>query len=869
MNLYRSLFHRLILRHWWEDRLQVVLLLLILGLGVGTYFSVRLANRAAVGGFEQFHSALQPSSDWVIRGANQRLRTDDLVRLRRALDPEPVVLIPVLETTAYLTRNSESGRNLPVSQAFRVIGVDLVQVSQMDRLSLSEQVSANREHSGNPPSDPAVLLEPGNIWITTPLAESLNIQAGETRSWIIGEQRVPLKVAGVLPMDAAGGTLPDFLILMDLQALQEVLDRIGSFDRVEVRFEEGPTREERMERARDRIADLGLRVEENGADQGAGESMTAAFRLNLTILSLIALLVALYLILQALDASVVRRRSEIATLRSLGFTKAMIRRVWLVEIAALGCAGGMLGLLFGWGLAQVTAGAVAQTVNALYFAVHPPSGVRPDGWDLALALALGLGGSLLAGWIPLRDAAATPPAQILQARGYTAGFGIFRRPRIGGAVVLGGCLAALCPPVPMAGGSYFPLGGYAAAFAWLIGGTLLMGGGFRLAKWLLERLPLDVLSLRLATSRLREPSSRHRLAVAGLFIAVTMAASMSILVGSFSRTMEGWIAVRFNADVYGSSSGLQGAGSDNRIREETWRRLEALEGVEAFNPYASTPIILREKRTFLAGMRFDVADQHGRMLWLAPPVAQRDPETHAAWANEAFTHRFGVQPGDVVELPIGRQVHRLQLLGVFADYGNEQGTLAVEHTTFMEWTGDGEIINFGIDLTEGHDALGWIERHAETFPGIHFRSNENLRSTILRIFRQTFAITEALKGIGLIVALIGLALAQWNLLRESRRELITLRTLGMTKGGVGRSTAMECACLGGIGYAGGVVLSLALGALLIFVINRQSFGWTLLYALPVQELILLGGATLALSTLIGYGVGYHSARIINLGSNPS
>jgi putative ABC transport system permease protein len=207
--------------------------------------------------------------------------------------------------------------------------------------------------------------------------------------------------------------------------------------------------------------------------------MTRAFRVNLTILSLLALLVGLYLIFQALDGAVVRRREEIGILRSLGVEERCIRRVWLLEAACLGIAGGTLGALLGWAGAQFSVRLVGRTVNALYYSTSLQY-ARLDWGELAAALLLAVAASLLAGWIPARAAARTPPAQILIRHALAPpGMQFWRKEWLGAVMLVVGFVLVLLPPLRFGGGVRFPLAGYLAGLCWIIGGGISSGWTLR------------------------------------------------------------------------------------------------------------------------------------------------------------------------------------------------------------------------------------------------------------------------------------------------------------------------------------------------------------------------------------------------------
>jgi len=608
-------------------------------------------------------------------------------------------------------------------------------------------------------------------------------------------------------------------------------------------------------------------------ERGSGERMTAAFRMNLTILSLIALFVGAYLVTQALDAAVVRRRHEIAILRSIGLTTGELRRLWLLEILCLGVIGSALGVVLGWALAQVTVVAVAQTVNALY---QSSSAAAADlrGDDVAAGFGLGLAFSLLAGWLPLRDAAATPPAQVLSAGNWTPGLRLLRRPMLGWCLLAAGLGLSLLPPLTLDGGGRFPLAGYTTALLWLLGGTLAATSLFGPMAALAMRLCAGHPALHLGATRLRRASSRHRLAAAGLFVATAMAASMAVLVGSFDKTVRDWIGVRFQADIYLNSAGAQSADSRNRIRPETWRALAADPRVAAVDPFFVLPIQLGGIQTFLAGSDMSMVGNRQQLLWLTPPaggVVGSAPDAGGAVpaiANEAFLERFGAAAGEVVEVPTPGGPRRLRIVAVQADYGNEQGMLLIDRARMAGWFGTDSAINLTVFLHDPATVDAVVAEWRAAYPGLSIRGNRELRDIALTIFRQTFSITRALEAIGVLIALIGLGLALTNILRESVRELATLRQLGMSRREIAAATAVEGGGIALVGVTGGILLSIAFGYLLVFVINKQSFGWTLQFHIPAAKLAGLTVLVLVTGVATAYLTGLRAHRFLHHSTSP-
>ncbi len=892
------LLRRLSLRHARLAPGQTALLVLILALGVAVFTAVRLANRAAVSSFTHFTDTLTGTSDWIIQAPAGRLPEAVLPELRAALADLAVQIHPVIESTGSepaptaspAEADAGAGANADAPPRFgrrtyTLLGVDLVAIANL----AAQQTAADpffRDGGGGGFFDlfgpePLVWLSPA--YAPTPPGH-LDL--------IVNDRPVRLRVAGLIPRATDGPAAPVGLVVLDLPRLQRLVGREGQIDRVEFVLEPGHALEARRAEVSRRLTRLALAapsassasahhppsithlpssdpqpssaprwlVSTPGGRRDTAETMTEAFRLNLTVLSLIALLVGLYLVFQALDGAVVRRRAEIAILRSLGVDARVIRFAWLAEAAVLGLAGGALGLLLGWAGAQVAVRAVGQTVNALYYATSVQAAQLA--WpEAALGLAAGVVASVLAGWAPARAAAETPPAQVLVrgAPGAIGGRWLRSWPLALGAIALGVALTRL-PPLDLGGGTRFPLGGHLAAFCGILGGGVLAALAIPALGRALRPLAARGASWRVAIGHLLRPTGRHRLAAAALVCAIGMAAGMAILVASFERSVRGWVQSALQADLYLSSAGAQSATADNRLAPATWRALAAHPAVAKASIFSAYPLTLDGKPTTLGGG--DLADQSGRdgFLWVGPPPPAEalDPARNAGLAlvSESFSQRFRIQRGDTLTVPTPAGPRTLRVAALFADYGNERGTVLVDRTHTTRWFDDDHATSISLDLLPGAVAETVRADLLAAHPGVSIFTNSSLRAEVLRIFRQTFSITYALQIIGLAVAVVGLALSLVSVLLDRRDELTTLRALGFRRSEIARATAIEGGVLALCATAVGLALSFGLGWVLIHVINKQSFGWTLAFSAPAAQLAAL--AVLVIGT--GFGVSYLVGR---------
>lgn len=850
----RLLWKGIIWRHWCREPWLTLTLAGILALGVGVFLAVRLANKAAVSGFALFTESVSGESDLILRPGGGSLRESVLRELRSATGRLPVDYFPVLELPGTPGGEEESG-------LVRLVGVDLVAIGNVlgQEAAGSPDGNVSRSEGGR-----GLLGEPDAALAGRAFAAARGLEEGEAFSVWLRDRPVRLRLAAILPDPVNRPAIPGNLLLLDLPSLQGLAGCEGELSRVEVRFPPGSREKELAFEITSRLVDFagkrGLLLETPEERKSSVTRMSAAFRFNLAILSGLALLVGVYLVLQAMEAAVTKRRGEIAILRSLGVPPEQIRNTWLTEALVLGILGSLAGILLGRILASGLVGAIAGTVNTLYYETTTAA-VRLDPGEVVFSLLFGVTASLLAGWIPAREASLTPPAQAMRQGAGGGGLAFLRRWPAGCFLLLAALAVAFLPPLHLPGKIRFPLGGYLAALAAVLGGSVLLGLLFqpvsRLLVWRGGAMR------RYAASRLSAVGGRHRLTAAGLSAAIGMSAAMAILVASFELTLTSWIGQILKADLYVAAPGAASVSNDNTISETDWRRLLDLPGIDGADTLLRRTVEYGGREVLLGGADYhDDAERHLQLLWIDPPP---DPGprglAEGAWVSEPFARRFGKGKGDTLEIetPAGRQ--SVGITGVYADYGNEAGTILVSREQCVTWFGERGVSNLALYLSPGVDPEGVLERLRAEFPFLVARTNARLRGESIRIFHQTFAVTYALEAIAVIIAVGGLGLALAGLLLERRNELSTLRALGATRRDIARAAMWEGAGIALAGLAGGLAVSFFLGWILIAVINPQSFGWTLRYAVPWMTFAGLSLVTLATAMLVGWLVGYRHANL--------
>lgn len=865
-----ALFGRFTLRHWMRHPLNACGLVLLLAIGVAVFLSIRLANRAAVASFVNFAEAVTQQTDAVLSPRSGLLPESLLGELRDALEGSGVEIVPLVEAVGAVPSTAAQG-SLGSRESYTVLGVDLVALQgyaaakKMDRSWFNQRPP---DETGATNGLWEVLESPNTVFCTQALAKELHLEVGGLLEVALEDTRVKWKIGGWIPTRNDQPEPPRRLLIADLPRVQHWCRKEGQLDRIEFLFPESAretaTARGLLQTIQTAAGSVGI-VRTPESRRFAAETMTRGFRLNLTILSLLALAVGLYLVFQALDAAVVRRRSEIAVLRALGVTRGEIRLAWTLEALALGTAGGCVGVLLGWGLAQGAVRMVSQTVNALYYSSHAQAAALL-GDEAIAAVALSILASAAAGWGPARDAASTPPAQLMNLSADShSDEQRFLSPRLGWALLVCAGALALLPGVPLPAGGHFALGGYLSALTGILGASILAGSGLGALGFQVEKHSHAAATRHLAASHLRFPTSRHRWAVAGLLCSVAMTGGMAILVSSFRLSVEAWIQHTLHADLYLTSEANQTATSYNRIAEATWKKITQRAEIAESDIALILPVELTRGTIRLMGAGLDFSRKRDQFTWKHAPIRGDvfDPEKNQSLCliSEAFSHRFGTQVGDLIQMPTPGGEQTLRVEGIYTDFGDEQGVVFVERTHAARWFRTAEASTLALVVRPGIDPEELLATLRKDNPGISIFSNAHLRSEVLRIFQQTFAITFALEGIGVAVAVAGLGVTLASMLAERTGELTTLRALGMSHPEIANAAAWEGALLAACGTLAGILASAGLGAVLIHVINKQTFGWTLQTSLPWGMLGGLSLAVLASGTAVSWLVGQRGAAL--------
>ena len=826
---------RYLTRHPWQSALMV----LGIALGVAVVVAIDLANASASRAFDLSTDAVAGRATHQITGPPGGLDEALYARLRQV--PGGVGLAAPI-VSEYVTSPQMGGR------ALQLMGVDpFAEAPFRDYVPGGE--------AGSPAIPTEFFSRPGAILISADNAERYGLGPGAPITLEIGGRSRPAFVAGVIRVtDDLQRRALDDLLLADIATAQELTGKLGKLDRIDLILPETGDAAARVES----LLPEGARQGTVGARAGAVEQMTAAFRTNLTALSLLALLVGLFLIYNTMTFSVVQRRPLFGTLRCLGVTRREVFGLVVSEALVVGALGSVVGLALGLALGQGAVRLVTQTINDLYFVLNV-RGLEVPVLSLVKGALLGVGATVLSAAPPAWEAASVPPRAALSRSGLESK----ARQAVGWAAMGGLALGGLGAGLLLWPGRSLVIS-FAGTFAVIVGFAMLAPLTTRLLVGAAARPAGRAWGAlgRMAPRNVNNSLSRTSVAVAALMIAISVTIGVSVMVGSFRHTVVAWLAQTLRGDVYVSLPGPQDGTAS--IEAGAVARLRAWPGVARVDTLRSVTVDSPDGPVHVAAVDNPSTGEERVFAWAAgPPEAvwqAMQPEGGAVIVSEPLATRLGLpRRGGSITLLTGSGLHTFPIAGIYYDYASSQGTVTMAMPIYRHLWDDTAVTAAALRLAPGVEAEAVVRDLQDHLGGeqrLSVRSNRTLRDEALRVFDRTFAITTAMQLLATGVAFIGVLSTLLSLELEKQRELGILRAVGLTARELWGLVMLETGLMGASAGLLAMPAGFSLALILIYIINRRSFGWTLQLQLTPGPFVL----ALAVAVLAALLAGLYPAR---------
>lgn len=829
--------YRIFLASLMQRRLASALSLAAIALGVALGLAVQLIHGAALDEFGRGTRLLAGGADLQVVGGQQGF--DEALYPMLALRPEVAEASPLLEVEA----------RLPGQPAgLRIFGVDLFRLAAVQPLL---QPLARHDEGAEP--DRLAALRPDRLFLSATARARLTGADGVPPARIgvqVGLSLVELTVAGEVP-----GMAQD-LAVMDIAGVQQVFAAQGRLSRIDLKLVAGTRPHEAMQ-ALQPLLPAGVSVRSPDEAQTEAGALSRAYRVNLTMLAAIALLTGGFLVFSTQLLSVSRRQREFALLRALGLERSTLIRGLLLEGAMLGALGGVLGIALGHALAGLALSLVGGDLGAGFFKGLNPQ-LQFDPGAASVYLLLGIAAGLCGSWLPARAAARVTPAHALHA-GYSERSGVLNRAASGPgqarALPVALALAVLCTLLPPY--DSIPVGGYLAVLAILAAALLALPGMARLLLPWLDHWRTPV--WRLAHARLAATPGQAVVASAGVVASVALAASMAIMVSSFRVSVDDWLTQVLPADLYLRAAS---ASSSAHIDAEALAQIAALPGVASVDTVRALNVRLDDEVPVLSLLARRVSAGWGLPLVAGQLDRAAAAGARPAWISEALADRLQLAPGRRLLLPIAGKQHEFVVLGIWRDYARQHPAVVIERSDYVALSADERINDVSLRLAPGVAVESVIAalRTRWSAQVMDIAQPGEIRALSLQIFDRSFVITYLMEAVAVLIGLFGLATTFAAVTASRRGEFGMLRHLGLTRGDVGRLLAIEGALTAGLGVVAGLGAGAAMAWVLIEIVNRQSFHWSMDLAIPWTSLAVFAASLIALGAWVARLAGAHAMR---------
>ena len=882
LRLLRQFSWRELTHHPWRNAAAVVAVML----GVALAFSTHLINTSALSEFSQAVRAVNGQPDLELRAVQGSF--DENIYAAVAANPAVLLASPVLEVSTYAVAG---GQRVPL----RVVGIDALAVAGISPSLMPLPLPASTADvadasQGN--DNRFSLFSPNAVFLNPAARQAL---AGNTLQLQSGLALKTVTVSGRVSTPGAA------LAVMDIGAAQDLFGKAGQLSRLDLKLQPGTNAQRLIDALR---LPASITVTAPGDDAQRVSNLSRAYRVNLTVLALVALFTGAFLVFSVLSLSVAKRAQQLALLGVLGLTGRERLCLVLAESVLLGLAGSALGIALGTGLAALALRLLGGDLGGGYFAGVAPA-LQFDAWAALVYGALGVAAAGVGGWWPARAAQKLPPAQTLKGLG-AAQIGS-KTHWVSMALIALGAVAALAPPV-----FDIPLAAYLSVALLLVGGITALPWGVsllydRLGKpapvptprgaplpgkvarfrggWSLRTLVADHLLCMLAVERARRVRESAAVAVSGVVASLSLAVALTVMVASFRDSVTQWLDVVLPADLYVRTSLGTSAADTAYFPPRFVAALSQLPGVARVASLRTTQVLLDANQSAIALIARDLDDPAKTLPLVGNPLPV-PPGQIGIYVSEAMVDLYGARPGTVFK-PLSKAFSAVVqpstapdaiekiattnppdffVAGVWRDYARQFGAVAIAQRDFERLTGDQRVNDVAVWLQPAaseaavQDAIRALaEQQAGAAGLVELASVRQIRATSLTIFDRSFAVTYWLQGVAIAIGLFGVAASFSAQVLARRKEFGLLAHLGLTRRQILTVVAGEGAAWTVIGAIAGCALGLCVSVVLVHVVNPQSFHWTMDLQVPWARLAALCGAVVLAGTATAWLAGRAAA----------
>jgi putative ABC transport system permease protein len=807
-------------------------------MGVAIVLSIDIANHSSAKAFDLSMNAVAGKATHQIIGTSEGIPDSFYTYLR--IEKGYKNIAPVIESYVSLIDTNK--------KVFKLLGVDFFAERPFRDYLSGAGVSIDGELKD-------FLTKPGSIILSQESLSGLDKSIGETIAVLINGTERNLFIAGLITEDEQNKSALENLFIADIATAQELTNKIRTIDYLDIII--GSEDEET------KISSLlpdGFALQKSGSRSQTAEQMLEAFNINLTSLSLLALIVGLFLIYNTMTFSVVQRKVLIGTLRSIGVTSNEISRIILREALIIGIIGTFFGFTLAFFISKFLIVFISQTINDLYYVVSVRE-IYISPMIIIKGASLGIIATILSAIKPAKEASMVHPRSAM-IRSEQESSLLKKVPAMSIAGIIFIIVGALILYIPSKNIwlSYF--------------GILPIIIGFALSTpviiIIVEKIFSQVykrlfgITGKMASRSIIQNISRTYIAIAALALAIAATVGVGTMISSFRSTVINWLEARLNADVFISAPSLISRRNDAVLSEDILTKIKSLDGVKDINFYREIELFQEGKRYHLIATGLSKRSYSGFQFKEGnPDKVWSQFENGEIFLSEPFAYKYDLGVGSVLNLKTDFGMKDFKVAGIYYDYASDQGLITINYDHFKKyWKTEGVsgisiFIDDGSSINTVKEKIQSLETNGQQ---LVVRTYRFLRDSSIEIFDRTFLIAKVLQILSVIVAFIGILSSLMSLQLERKRELGILRANGLLPSQLFKIVNLQTLLMG---FTAGV-LALPLGnilaAILVYIINKRSFGWTMQFDILPSIMIEAMIVSLAAALLAGIYPGYKMSK---------
>jgi putative ABC transport system permease protein len=823
-----------LIKHPWQFGLSV----LGIAMGVAIVVSIDIANHSSAKAFDLSMNAVAGKATHQIIGTSEGIPDSFYTYLK--IERKIKNIAPVIETYVSIP---DSNRKI-----FKLLGIDFFAERPFRDYLANTATAIDSELKD-------FLTKPNAVVLSNESLAALNKSVGDSISVLINGKEKNLSIIGLITEDDQNKSALENLFIADIATAQELTERFGVIDYIDV-IVNTPAEKEELKR----LLPEGFQLQKSGSRSQTAEQMLEAFNINLTSLSLLALIVGLFLIYNTMTFSVVQRKVLIGTLRSLGVTSNEVSKIIIREALVIGIIGTAIGFVLAYFISKFLIVFISQTINDLYYVVSVRE-IYISPFIILKGAALGILATILSAIKPAKEASMVHPRSAMMRSEQESSL-LKKVP----AMSIAGLLFIIIGAVVL----YIP-----SKNIWLsYFGILPIIIGFALSTPLIIILVEKIFSPifrslfgitgKIASRSIIQNISRTYIAIAALALAVAATVGVGTMISSFRSTVINWLEARLNADIFISAPSLISRRNDAVLSEDVLLKIKSIDGAKDINFYREIELLQDGKRYHLiasglsprsySGFQFKEGNQNE--VW-------KQFENGELFLSEPFAYKHDLDVGSTLELKTDYGMRDFRIAGIYYDYASDQGLVTIHYDHFKKYwnakgvSGISVFVDEGSSIDEVKEKIQALETDGQQ---LFVRTYKFLRDSSIEIFDRTFLIAQVLQILAVIVAFIGILSSLMSLQLERKRELGILRANGLLPGQLFKIINLQTLLMGLTAGVLALPLGNILAWILVYIINKRSFGWTMQFQLLPSIMIEAMLLSIFAAVLAGIYPGYKMSK---------